>query len=156
MNGALIHLIFSHIPIMGSASTVLLILFSVFKKSKDLKQTSLWFAVITGATALAAFATGHGAEDVAKTLPGITEASIETHQQFALYFLIALMVIGLIALMGLFLSRASTSVLHKFVIVVLILNILASYLAVKTSLTGDIIRHTEISGEKPDDNTDRL
>ncbi|MFH0864708.1 MAG: hypothetical protein V1904_00835 [Bacteroidota bacterium] len=154
MNGAYLHLIICHIPIMGAASTVLLILFSLFRKSKELKQVSLWFAVITGIVALAAYASGSGAEEIVKSLPGMTESTIEPHEEIALFFLIALVVIGFISLLGLLLSRASASVLHKFVIIVLVLNLLTSYLAVKTSLTGDKIRHTEIVDSNPEITTD--
>jgi len=144
MNGAHLHLILCHIPIMGAGFTILLILFSLFKKSKDLKQVSLWFAVITGISALIVYLTGDSAEDVVKNLLGTPESLIETHETFALYFLIALLCIGAIALAGLFLSQASTKILHKFVLIVFILTLLSSYLAIETGLTGGKIRHTEI------------
>ncbi len=156
MNGAHFHLILGHIPIMGAGFTVLLIFFALLKKSKELKQVSLWFAVITGITALAAYLTGDGAEEVVTSLPGITEALIEPHEEMALYYLIALLLIGVIALAGLFLSQASTTVLHKFVIVVFILNLLASYLAVTTGLSGGKIRHTEIVVSAPESTTDQV
>lgn len=155
MNSAHLHLILGHIPIMGAGFTVLLIFFALLKKSKDLKQTSLWFAVITGITALAAYLTGDGAEEVVSTLPGISEVLIEPHEQMALYYLVALLLISTIALAGLFLSQASATVLHKFVIVVLILNLLASYHAVTTGISGGKIRHIEIVISSPDTITDK-
>lgn len=142
MNGAHLHLIICHIPIMGAGFTVLLILFSLLKKSKDLKQVSLWFAFITGVSALAVYLTGSSAEGYAMAIPGVTEEMIEPHESIALYFMLSLGIIGLVALAGLFLSQASVKVLHRFVIVVLILNLMASYLAYKTGLTGGSIRHS--------------
>lgn len=149
MNGAHLHLIIGHIPLIGAGFTVLLIIFSLLKKSKDLKQASLWFAVITGISALAVYLTGSSAEGYVKTIPGITEEIIEPHETIALYYLISLLVIGVISLAGLFLSQASVKVLHKFVIIVFILNLLASYLAVTTGLSGGKIRHTEINATTP-------
>jgi hypothetical protein len=156
MNGAHLHLIICHIPIIGAGFTTLLILFSLLKKSKDIKQASLWFAVITGISALVVYLTGSGAEGYVKTVPGITEEIIEPHEQMALYYLITLLFISVIALAGLFLSQASVKVLHKFVLIVLLLNILASYLAVTTGLSGGKIRHTEINVTTPvaDDDDD--
>jgi hypothetical protein len=149
MNGAHLHLIVGHIPLVGAGFTVLLIVFALLKKSKDLKQVSLWFAVITGVLALTVYLTGDGAEGYVKTIPGITEDIIEPHQQMALYYLISMLLIGVIALAGLFLSQASVKVLHKFVLIVLLLNILASYLAVTTGISGGKIRHTEINITTP-------
>jgi hypothetical protein len=156
MNGAHLHLIIGHIPLIGAGFTVLLILFSLLKKSKDLKQVSLWFAIITGISALVVYLTGSSAEGYAKTVPGITEEIIEPHELLALYYMLSLMVIAVIALAGLFLSQASVKVLHKFVLIVLLLNILASYLAVTTGLSGGKIRHTEINSTTPvaDDDDD--
>lgn len=156
MNGAHLHLIVCHIPIIGAGFTILLIIFSFLKKSKDLKQSSLWFAAITGLAALAVYLTGSGAESYVKTVPGITEEIIEPHETMALYYLIALLIISVISLAGLFLSQASAKVLHKFVIIVFILNLLASYLAVTTGLSGGKIKHTEINTTTPvpDDDDD--
>jgi uncharacterized membrane protein len=147
MNGAHLHLILSHIPIVGAGFTILLMIFALARKSKELKRTALWFAVITGITALAAYLTGDYAEDIVKKIPGITEAIIEPHENWALYYLLSLLFIALFALAGLFLSRASATVLHKFTVIIFVLSLLATLLAVKTALTGGKIRHTEIKQE---------
>ena len=144
MNGAHLHLILSHIPIVGSGFTVLLIIFSLVLKSKETKRTALWFSVITGFAALAAYLTGDSAEEIVKAIPGITEAVVEPHEELALYYLLSLLLIGAIALAGLFLSRASATVLQKFTVIVLILNIMVMFLAYKTGVSGGKIRHTEI------------
>jgi len=156
MNGSHLHLMFSHVPFSGAAFTMLLIFFALYKKNKELKQTSLWFAVATGITALIAFFSGDGAERVVKTVPGITESVIETHQQWALYYLLTLVLIGVIAAAGLFLSRASAKGLHKFVIVVFIMSFLSLYLMAKTGITGEKVRHTEmdLKGPFPEDDDD--
>jgi len=149
MNGSNYHLISSHVPLIGAAFTLLLIIFALIKKSKDLKQTALWFAVIAGITALIAYFTGDGAENVVKTVPGITESLIEPHEEWALYYLLSLLLIGVTALVGLFLSRASAKVLHKFVIIILILNFLSLFLAAKTGISGEKIRPTEMGMKGP-------
>jgi hypothetical protein len=144
MNGAHLHLILSHIPLIGAGFTTLLIIFALGQKSNEVKRTSLWFAVITGITALGTFLTGDSAEEIVKAIPGITESLIDPHESMAMFYMISLLVISAVALAGLFLSRASAAVLHKFTIIVLILNILAMFLAYKTGISGGKIRHTEI------------
>ena len=147
MNGAHLHLIVCHIPIVGAAFTTLLIIFALAQKNKDIKRVSLWFAVITGISALLVYLTGDSAEDIVKTIPGITEDIIEPHETMAMLYMISLLIIGAVALTALFLSRASAKVLHKFTIIVLILNILVTFLAFKTGLSGGKIRHTEIENK---------
>jgi uncharacterized membrane protein len=144
MNGAHLHLIICHIPIIGAGFTTLLIVFGLFQKSKEVKRTSLWFALITGVSALITYMTGDSAEEIVKTIPGITESLIDPHESMAMFYMISLLLIGAVALAGLFLSRASSDMLHKFTIIVLVLNILVTFLAYKTGLTGGKIRHTEI------------
>ena len=144
MNGAHIHLIICHIPIIGAAFTTLLIIFALVQKNKELKRISFWFAVITGITVLITYLTGDSAEQIVKAIPGITEDIIEPHENMAMLYMLSLLLIGVIALAGLFLSRASAKVLHKFTIIILILNILSTFLAFRTGLTGGEIRHNEI------------
>jgi len=146
MNGAHLHLMIAHVAPIGSAFTIVLFIFALFKRSKDLKQAAMWFAFLTAVVALVTFLTGDGAEGIVKALPGMKNAPIEPHETFAMFYLISTLVIGAIAVVGLFLSRASASVLHKFVIIVFLLTLLSSYLAVMTGLTGGKIRHTETSG----------
>ena len=104
----------------------------------------MWFAFLIGMLAMATSLTGDGAEEIVRKIPGITENLIEQHVTYAVFYMIAMSIIGIIAIVGLFLSRASTVVLHKFVILVFILSIMATYLAVMTSYTGVEIRHAEI------------
>jgi len=144
MNGAHYHLILSHIPIVGAGFTMLFLIFALVRKSKELKRTALWFAVISGITSIAAYFTGDSAEEIVTGIPGITETLIEPHENCALFYLLSLLLIALIALAGLFLSRASATVLHKFTVIILVLSLFATLLAIETALTGGKIRHTEI------------
>ena len=91
MNGAHLHLILCHIPTIGAGFTILLLLFAFVQKSKDIKRTSLWFAVITGIAALVTYLTGDSAEEIVKLIPGITETIIEPHEEYALFYLISLL-----------------------------------------------------------------
>jgi len=86
MDAAHVHLIFCHIPIVGAVFTILLILFGIFMKSKDLKIVSLWFSVIVGLFSVLAYVTGDGAAETAKKTSGITESIIEPHEEWALYY----------------------------------------------------------------------
>ncbi len=149
MNGAHLHLLLSHVAPIGGFFTLLLFIFALIQKNKELKRTALWFTFFTGISALVTFMTGDSAEEIVKKIPGISDTQIEFHEMMAMFYLISLIVVGVMAVVGLFLSRASTSVLHKFTVIVFILLLLTSYLAVMTSLTGGKIRHSEIENTIP-------
>lgn len=149
MNGAHLHLIFGHLPIVGALFTMLLLFSSLLQKSKELKRTSLLFACVTGLLALAAYLTGDPAEEsVMKSVAGITENAIEPHEHWALFYLIFLMVIAGISFIGFFVSRASEKILQRLIIILFVLNILATVVAMETAYTGGRIRHPEIENKR--------
>ena len=144
MNSAQLHLLFTHLPIIGLGFAMLLNLVAIIKKSEELQKLSLWGYLLLGIFALLAYLTGDGAEEIIKTYPGITEDIIEPHENFALYFFIGLMVTSALSMVGLYMTKTKVNLLARFNLVLLIGAILLSFLAVKTGSTGGSIRHTEI------------
>ena len=145
MNAAQLHLIFTHLPIVGLGFVILLNIISLFYfKSNEFKKMTLWFYVILGLFALLAYFTGDGAENIMKTYPGITEDMIEPHENMALLYFIGLMITAVVATIGLYISKTNEKLLRKFTIYLLIAGLLLSILAIGTGTTGGNIRHTEI------------
>ena len=144
MNAAHLHLMFTHLPIVGIGIAVLLNLYAMFSKSIEVKKLTLWFYVMLGAFALLAYLTGDGAEEIIKTYPGISPDAIEDHEHIALFFFIGLLIISCVALIGLYLTKTKAHLLKKFNQYLLIAAILISLLAVKTGFSGGEIRHSEM------------
>lgn len=144
MNSAQLHLVFTHLPIIGLGFAILLSLVAIIKKSVELQKLSLWCYLLLGIFALLAYLTGDGAEEIIKTYPGITEDIIEPHESFALLFFIGLMVTTALSMVGLYMTKTKVNLLGRFNLILLIAAILLSFFAVKTGSTGGAIRHTEI------------
>jgi hypothetical protein len=144
MNAAHLHLVFTHLPIVGLGFVILLNLFSLYQKSIELRKTTLWFYAILGVFALFAYITGDGAAEMMKTYPGITEELIEPHENIALIFFIGLMITTGVSVIGLFITRTKEKLLKKFILYLLILSILVGFLAIMTGISGGNIRHSEI------------
>ena len=105
MNAAQLHLVFTHLPIVGLGFVILINLLALFYyKSKDFYKLTLWLYVVLGVFALLAYLTGDGAEEIMKTYPGISEAIIEPHENMALIFFIGLMITAVVAIAGIYLS----------------------------------------------------
>jgi uncharacterized membrane protein len=144
MNPAQLHLIFTHLPIIGLGFAILFNLIAVLKKSEELQQLALWFYILLGVFALLAYLTGDNAAEVMKTYPGITEDIIEPHENFALFFFIGLMVTTAFSMAALYITKTKRNLLGRFSLYLLIAALLISLLALKTGSTGGAIRHTEI------------
>ncbi len=144
MNSAHLHLMFTHLPIVGIGIAVLLNIYAIFSKSNEIKKLTLWFYVLLGAFALLAYFTGDGAEEIIKTYPGISPDMIEDHEHAALFFFIGLMVISAVSMLGLYILKTKVQLLKKFNLYLLIAAIFVSTIAIKTGYSGGEIRHSEM------------
>ena len=144
MNPAQLHLVFTHLPIVGLGFAILLNLFALVRKSEEIQKLSLWCYLLLGILALLAYITGDDAGKIMETYPGITENVIEPHENIALFFFIGLMATSALSVIGLYITKTRVNLLKRFSLYLLIAAILLSILAVKTGSTGGAIRHTEI------------
>jgi uncharacterized membrane protein len=148
MNAAHLHLMFTHLPIVGLGMAVLINLYALINKSNELKKLTLWIYLMVGIFALFAYFTGDGAEEIIKTYPGISQDVIETHENMALFFFIGLMILAGVSMIGLYIIKTKEILLKKFNLYLLIVAILVSILAFETGSTGGKIRHSEIENSK--------
>ncbi|MDP4281754.1 MAG: hypothetical protein Q8867_06340 [Bacteroidota bacterium] len=144
MNSVQLHLIFTHLPIIGLGLAFLFNLVALIRKSEELQKLTFWFYILVGIFALLAYFTGDDAEKIMLTYPGITEDIIEPHESIALFFLIGLMITAVLSVFALFVLRTKKNLLKRFNIILLVIAFLLCALAVRTGATGGEIRHTEI------------
>jgi len=83
MNWAHVHLMINHFPVIGVLGAILLLLYALVRKSDEVRMVSFGAFVLIALITIAVFFTGHGAEDVVKNVPGVTEASIGRHEEMA-------------------------------------------------------------------------
>lgn len=144
MNWTHIHLMINHFPVIGLLLSFLLLIFSMLKKSEELKRIGLWGLVIVSLTAVPVYLTGEPAEDMVEDLAGVSESIIEQHEDIALISLIAVILLGATATVGLFFFRHPSAIPGWFLAITLILSVIASSLIGKTANMGGQIRHPEI------------
>ncbi len=156
MSGAHVHLLLNHIPVLGTAFGLLLLLFGMVKKSEELKKVSLGIFVITAIVTLPVYFTGEPAEEVVEHLPGVSKSIIEPHEEAGLIALIGVEILGLFALGGLFRFRHSDRLPGWFITTALVLSVVVGGLMARTANLGGQIRHTEIrSGAQFSTSTDK-
>ena len=148
MNPAHLHLIINHVPLVGTALTLLLLVIALWKKSEELKRVSLWFLVLMAALSVPVYLTGEPAEDILEKIPGISHAVIEGHEEAAQWAFRGQIALGLLALAGLFVSRLRQRLPNGFAVALLVLAFLVGGLMARTANLGGLIRHPEIRGSQ--------
>ena len=155
MNGAHLHLLINHIPVLGTLFGLVLLVFASWKRSNELRRTALGtFAIIALAT-VATYLTGDPAEHVVKGLPGVSGALIERHDDAAGIALGGAITLGVLALGGLIWFRGGRPIKNWFSAVALAVAILVTGLMAWTANLGGQIRHTEIRSDAQPANTDQ-
>jgi hypothetical protein len=144
MNWAHLHLVLTHIPVVGIGFGIVLLAVAMVKRSQELQQVSFGILVLTALLTLPVYFTGEPAEELVEPLPGISEATIDRHEEAAETALVAVAILGTIAAAGLVLCRRVTSLPQIFSLTVLLLALGAGGTMAWTANLGGQIRHTEI------------
>jgi len=144
MNWAHVHLIINHFPVIGILGALLLLVYSLVRKSEEVKMVSLGAFAIIALMTLAVYFTGEAAEKVVKNLPGVTETYIGRHEEIASLTLVLMEILGITSLAGLVLLRRSGAIPKWVVVLILILSLITAVVVNLTANLGGQIRHTEI------------
>ena len=144
MNQTYLHLLFGHLPIFGSILGGLVLAHSLWTKSNQTKIAAYYLLIISSIGAGVSYLTGEGAEETIENLQVVSKNIIEKHEDFALYALIGLIILGLSALIGLFVTLYKHSLTRAIAIFTLILCFISFGLVARTGYLGGQIRHAEI------------
>ena len=144
MNQTYLHLIFSHLPIFGSMLGGLVLAHALWTKSNQTKIAAYYLLIISSIGAGVSYLTGEGAEETIENLQVVSESIIEKHEDFALYALIGLIILGLSSLVGLFVTLKKHSLIRVVAIFTLVLSLVSFGLVARTGYLGGQIRHSEI------------
>jgi uncharacterized membrane protein len=144
MNGAHIHLMLNHLPIVGMVFATLVLLAGFFLNNSTVKHTALALFVLTAITAVPAYLTGEGAEEVAEGIAGISDQHIHHHEDEGKVFLIVSILTGVLALATFWMERMKNPVSRLTYIGVFLAAGASLFMGQKTGSSGGEIRHTEI------------
>jgi uncharacterized membrane protein len=142
MNYAHIHLFLNHIPVVGIPIALMFTIFALIKSNKSLQRFSQFVLLGLAICVLPVYLTGEPAEEVVENLQGISSQLIEDHEEAATLSLILTLMIGGIAVVGLWFGNdeKKARLISLLIILISFLSILAlGY----TAFLGGKIRHTE-------------
>lgn len=144
MNEAHLHLVVNHFPIIGTILGLGILVVGLLLKDNSVKNTAFFLFIVAAIFAAVSMATGEGAEELVEDMPTIGHDIIHEHEEMAEKLAIALYVLALTSILGLYLNykKSVKSVLVTYVAVAI--AIVAVFLGQQTGTTGGEIRHTEI------------
>ena len=156
MNDAHLHLLFNHLPIVGSLIGILTLAAGIFLKQPIVRKTAFGILVFSALVTLPAFFTGEGAEEIVEELPSISHNLIHEHEESAELALWLSEALGILALIAFYLEHIQ----HKFSgmanLFTLIFSIGTFVSFAKTGNTGGEIHHPEISNVQTNTASDTL
>ena len=144
MNGAHLHLIVNHFPIMGLFFGFGIVFTGLVLKNKSVINTGYVLFVIAAIFAMFSMATGEGAEELVEDMPNIGHHIVHEHEEMAEKLAIILYALGLVSIAGFYLNIKQNTKGRLVTIIALVIAIIGLFFAVNTGTTGGEIRHTEI------------
>jgi hypothetical protein len=144
MNWAHLHLALNHVPVIGLPIVLLLLGWGIVKRSAELVKASFGLIILLAVVTVIVQVTGEPAEELVEGLPGVVESMIEAHEESALLGTIGVVVVGVIALFGLWRLGTGKILPQWYASAVLIAGVFVAGLMVWIANLGGQIRHSEI------------
>lgn len=142
-----LHLLLNHIPTVGGAAALALLLVAFARRSDELKRIALEATYIVALLTFPSYLSGVGAQQSMLTNSGISQAFVDAHWDAALYTFGFMEVAGALAWLALWKYRRSSHWPKTLVTAVVVLSVLSFAAAARTAALGGEIRHPEILAE---------
>ena len=144
MNGAHLHLVLNHFPVLGTLFGIGLGLYALARREDALLKAALGVFLLVGVSGYAASWSGEEAEDVLEVaVPTVSHDVIHEHEEMAEKAAIGGYVLGVLSLLTLGLSWGKP-IRKPFALATLATAFVVGGLMVYTANLGGEIRHTEI------------
>jgi hypothetical protein len=149
MNYAHWHLTLNHVPVVGSFFVLGLLAWALWRRSEELKWTSLGATVLVALLTIPAYRTGEpafeAAMEVLEATPEDEDPIVKAHENAAGLAFGGIALAGVVALAGLIRARVTRKpIAPALVLSVFILVIGTAVLMARAANLGGQIRHSEI------------
>jgi uncharacterized membrane protein len=145
MSQAHLHLVITHLPIFGSILGAFVLGYALWSKSNQTKTAAYLLFVISAIGAGIAYLTGEAAEETVEDVLGVNQNIIGQHEDFAMYALVSLIVLGVVSLIALYLTYIKSGLVRSAAVIILGISLISFSLVAWTGYLGGQIRHTEVS-----------
>ncbi len=147
MNAAHWHLVVNHLPIIGGMVTFLVLLYGSIVRNPSIVRLGYMLFVLVAIFSVIATQTGEGAEEYLKNIKAVDDEQIlETHVQAADIANYAMIAVGVVALLSLFIKRLRTAIYMPWI--TLVITVVALLLMARAGNLGGEIMHKEIRNDQ--------
>jgi hypothetical protein len=145
ISAAQVHLGLNHLPVFASLFALAALIFAAASGRIAARNFGLGMVVFAAVSALPAFFSGEGAEEIVEDRPGVSEARIETHEEAAESALYVLLAAGGLAAAALAAARFRPAAPVRAVAgLALLTTVAATGMMLQVAHLGGQIRHDEI------------
>jgi peptidoglycan/LPS O-acetylase OafA/YrhL len=134
------------VAVIGSFLGMIVLIFAIRSNAKSTFHAAYVVLIISASSAGIAYYTGESAEETVEDVAGVSEASIEPHEEAAAYALGSFIALGVLAAVGFYISVAKENLQPKWGMFMLVLCLVSFGIIARTAWLGGKIRHTEVSG----------
>lgn len=146
MNAAYVHLTLNHIPILGVVFALPLLGIGLLRRNPTLLRAGWITLVAVALVAIPVYLSGQAAEEIVEEEPGVIHDAIEAHEEIALFGLIGVEILGVVALACLLLSRRAAGVPAWLPAGSFVLALAVAGLMGAVAYRGGMINHPEAHG----------
>ena len=144
MDSVHIHLILTHIPIIGTILGTGILFYGVFVNDTSVKKVALAILVLMAIFTIPVFLTGEGAEETVEHLSGVSEDIIHNHEELAEIAIWLMSLLGILALFNIFAINKKYARTKLITIITLVFSLVTFGVFVQVGNLGGQIRHSEI------------
>lgn len=160
MNGAHLHLLLNHVPVIGVPIGLLLLVFAFLRRSEEWKRAALWTFVFIALMTIPTYLTGPQAEHYMKSQSAASPnrpanppssqprrpggGRIHAHEESAVPSLVVTELLGLISVAGLVAGRRRPTLPGWSTGLALVVGLASTVLLARTANLGGLIKHPEI------------
>lgn len=144
MNGALLHLLLSHLPVVGCLIAFVVLAANRHRDDASATRVGLVLALVSALAAVPTFLTGPPAVQLVRALGPDGDPYMVTHAKAALGGLLCLLVFGTVALAALRTTAKKPRLSATLTKVAIVLGFVSVMVSGYVAQTGYDIRHTEV------------
>jgi hypothetical protein len=153
LNWAHIHLVLTHIPVIGLGVIIAFLVTGRVRGSRELEWVSLQMFVALALLSIMVYLTGSPASHQMREIPGISQEIIHNHSSAADLAFATMETLGALSLLALVMFRSPAAVPVRLKTALLALAFVVLGLMIWTASLGGKIRHPEVGAWNPAEQT---
>ena len=142
-----VHLLITHLPIFGSILGAFVLAYGIWSKSSHTQIAAYILFIISSIGGVIGYLTGEAAEETVENIAGISKDLVEQHEEFAVFALVSVIVLGVASVAGLYFTLRKSRFTRGVAMIILVSAIASFGVVAWTGYLGGQIRHTEINSK---------